>query len=311
MTKLDGFESRLLQALIDIDADGADRRGTSAAGAEQRATNTTNAKRKRRFPSRPHVVAGVAVLILAFGATAAASGLFAPAPPNVTRIFSELPQENGEGVDAAKAVRVGVIDGHVTYAAPTANGGFCLHFAPDPRSGPTGTPCIPRGSHPGEVVFSVLPGSDRGLLFGRAGDKGADTVEIAFPDGAGILTTPIADSGFFAIAIPNAAMQTMMVATTPGPEDPPTQGRRPDHGLRPRPRGRDLGGGLRRGRYPDRFRCPRDGARGRNDRNRARSHSHHACTFSQVLDREPMRPTTTRTPSERMPPDRRFGRAEA
>ena len=230
MTKLDGFESRLLQALIEIDADGADRRGPSAAGVEHRAIDAT---RKRRFPSRTHVVAGVAALILAFGATAAASGLFTPAPPDVTRIFSELPQENGESVDAAKAVRVGVIDGHVTYAAPTANGGFCMYFAPDLRSGPTGTPCIPRGSHPGGVVFSVLPGSDGGLLFGRAGDEGAVTVEIAFPDGAGTLTTPVADSGFFAIAIPDAAMQTMMVATRPGPKDPPTKDGGPIMGFVP------------------------------------------------------------------------------
>ncbi len=108
-----------------------------------------------------------------------------------------------------------------------------MYFAPDLRSGPTGTPCIPRGSHPGGVVFSVLPGSDGGLLFGRAGDEGAVTVEIAFPDGAGTLTTPVADSGFFAIAIPDAAMQTMMVATKPGPKDPPTKDGGPIMGFVP------------------------------------------------------------------------------
>lgn len=171
-----------------------------------------------------------------------------------------------------------------------------MYFAPDLRSGPTGTPCIPRGSHPGGVVFSVLPGSDGGLLFGRAGDEGAVTVEIAFPDGAGTLTTPVADSGFFAIAIPDAAMQTMMVATRPGPKDPPTKDGGPIMGFVPERVAANIGGGLRPGGYPDRLRCPRDGARGRNDGNRARSDSHHACTFSRVLDREPMRPTTARDP---------------
>jgi hypothetical protein len=218
MTRLDGFESRLLQALID--ADGAGRPGPSAEAAEQRATNT---RRKRRFPSHTLVVPVVAALILAFGATAAASGLFAPAPPDVIGIFKKLQRGNGGGIDSAKAVRVGVIDDHVAYAAPAAEGGFCLYFAPNPRSGPSGTSCIPRGAHPGEVVFSVLPGTDGGLLFGRVGEEGAVTVEIAFPDGAGTLTTPVADSGFFGISIPDAAMRTMMIEIQPGPKDPPTK----------------------------------------------------------------------------------------
>jgi hypothetical protein len=84
MTKLDGFESRLLQALIEIEADGAGRPGPPAAPVEHR---EANARRKGRFPSGALVVPVVAVLILAFGATAAASGLFAPAPPDVIRIF--------------------------------------------------------------------------------------------------------------------------------------------------------------------------------------------------------------------------------
>jgi hypothetical protein len=41
------------------------------------------------------------------------------------------------------------------------------------------------------------PGTDGGLLFGRVGEEDAVTVEIAFPDGAGTLTTPVADSDFF------------------------------------------------------------------------------------------------------------------
>jgi hypothetical protein len=230
MTKLDGFESRLLQALIEIDADGAGRPGPSAAALEHR---EANARRKRRFSSRTLVVPVVAVLILAFGATAAASGLFAPAPRDVIRIFKKLPRGTGEGIDSAKAVRVAVIDDHVAYAAPTAEGGFCLYFAPNPRSGPTGTSCIPRGAHPGEVVFSVLPGTDGGLLFGRAGDKAAVTVDITFPDNSGTLTTSVADSGFFGITIPDAAMRTMMIATQPGPKDPPTKDGGPIMGFVP------------------------------------------------------------------------------
>ena len=231
MTKPDGFEARLLQALMEIDADGASRPGPSAAMVEHRATN---ASRKRRFPSRALVVPVVAVLILAFGATAAASGLFAPAPADVMRIFKKLQRGDGKGIDSAKAVRVGVIDNHVAYAAPTSNGGFCLYFAPDPRSGPTGTSCIARGARPGEVVFSVLPGTDGGLLFGRVGDDRAVTVDITFPDDAGTLTTPVADSGFFGIAIPEAAMRTMMIATQPGPKDqPPTKDGGPIMGFVP------------------------------------------------------------------------------
>jgi hypothetical protein len=43
----------------------------------------------------------VAALILALGATAAASGLFAAAPPDVIRIFKNLPRKSGEGIDSA------------------------------------------------------------------------------------------------------------------------------------------------------------------------------------------------------------------
>ena len=94
MTKLDGFESRLLQALIEIDADGAQLPGPSAAAVAHRASG---ARRTRRFPSRTLVFPVVAVLILAFGATAAASGLFAPAPPDVIRHLRETHVGGREG----------------------------------------------------------------------------------------------------------------------------------------------------------------------------------------------------------------------
>ncbi len=79
----------------------------------------------------------------------------------------------------------------------------------------------------------MLPGTDGGLLFGRVGDESAVTVEIAFPDGAGTLTTQVADSGFFGIAIPDAAMRTMMIATEPGPKDPPAKDGGPIMGFVP------------------------------------------------------------------------------
>src|SRR6516165_3202358 len=130
-----GFEARLLHALIEIDA------------------------------ARPAVPA---TLIVALGGTAvaSASGLFASAPLSVQRIFAGL-DAHGRSVDAADAVRIGVIDSHVAYAAPTSGGGFCLYFGTAPRSGPTGGSCIQRGAAPDEAVFSVLPGTDGGILFGR------------------------------------------------------------------------------------------------------------------------------------------------
>jgi hypothetical protein len=124
-------------------------------------------------------------------------------------------------------------------------------------------------AHPGEVVFSVPPGTDGGLLLGRAGGESAATVEIAFPDDAGTLTTPVADSGFFGVAIPDAAMQTMMIATQPGPKDPPTKDGGPIMGFVPERAAISVAASDAKG-CPNRLRCPRDGARGRN-RNRAGS----------------------------------------
>jgi hypothetical protein len=108
---------------------------------------------------------------------------------------------------------------------------------------------------PAAELFSI----DGGLLFGRAGDEGAVTVEIAFPDGAGTLTTRVADSGFFGVAIPDAAMRTMMIEIQPGPKDPPTKDGGPFVSF-VQACGRDLGGGLRREGYPNRLRHSGDGA---------------------------------------------------
>jgi hypothetical protein len=122
------------------------------------------------------------------------------------------------------------------------------------------------------VVFSVLPGTDGGLLFG-GGDEDAAAVDITFPDDAGAPTTPVADSGFFGIAIPDAAMRTMMIATQPGPKDPPTKDGGPIMGFVPeRVAAISVAASDAKG-HQNRLRCPRDAARGRNG-NRARSQSH-------------------------------------
>jgi hypothetical protein len=164
----EGFETRLLHALIEIDA---------ARPAVPAALSPARARRARR--SRRSLAIIVATLIVALGGTAvaSASGLFDPAPPSVQRIIAGL-DGHGRTVQAAEAVRIGVIDSHVAYAAPTSGGGFCLYFGHSPRSGPTGGTCIQRGAAPDEAVFSVLPGTDGGILFGRVGTARARKVTV-------------------------------------------------------------------------------------------------------------------------------------
>jgi hypothetical protein len=165
--------------------------------------------------------------------SAHASGLFSPGPPHIG-IFKKLTRGNGGGIDSAKAVRVGVIDDHVAYAAPAAEGGFCLYFAPNSRRGPTGSSCIPRGAHPGEVVFSVLPRHRRRTAVrsrrggGRCHGRNRLSGRCGHPD--------------------NAGRRFRLL--------PAHQGRRPDRELRSRACGRDLPCGLRHERYPNRLRRP-------------------------------------------------------
>jgi hypothetical protein len=139
-------------------------------------------------------------------AVAATAGLFSPAPDSVKGQFGEL----GPGVDASKAVEIGVIDEHAAYAAPTEDGGFCLYFAPNPRSGPSGTACLldPVGSD--EIALAPQLGHDGGFVFGRVGAESAATVEIKLTEQSGVLTTPVGTDGFFLIEIPQSVMGVLM-----------------------------------------------------------------------------------------------------
>ena len=204
-----GFEARLLHALIEIDA---------ARPAVPAAFGPARARRARR--RRRSLAIFIATLIVALGGTAvaSASGLFASAPLSVQRIFAGL-NAHGRSVDAADAVRIGVIDSHVAYAAPTSGGGFCLYFGSAPRSGPTGGSCIQRGAAPDEAVFSVLPGTDGGILFGRVGTALAQKVTVTFPRSGETVGAPVADSGFFAVKIPDRSMRSLMIAIPPDPEE--------------------------------------------------------------------------------------------
>ncbi|MBO0883758.1 MAG: hypothetical protein J2P17_26165, partial [Mycobacterium sp.] len=115
---------------------------------------------------------------------------------------------------------IGVIDDHVAYAAPTSRGGFCLYFGKNPRSGPTGGTCIQRGAAPDEAVFSVLPGTDGGLLFGRVGTTRAQQITATFPRSGETIAVPVADSGFFAAKIPDRSMRSLMIVITPDAKHP-------------------------------------------------------------------------------------------
>jgi len=203
-----GFEARLLHALIEIDA---------ARPAVPAAFSPARARRARR--SRRSLAILIATLSVALGGTAvaSASGLFASAPLSVQRIFAGL-NAHGRSVDAADAVRIGVIDSHVAYAAPTSGGGFCLYFGTAPRSGPTGGSCIQRGAAPDEAVFSVLPGSDGDILFGRVGTALAQKVTVFFPRSGETVGAPVADSGFFAVKVPARSSRSLEIAIPPDPE---------------------------------------------------------------------------------------------
>ena len=104
-----------------------------------------------------------------------------------------------------------MIDDHAAYAAPTADGGFCLYFAPNPgaiqRSGPSGSSCAFRGgTKSDEIAINVSLGDDGGSVFGRVGAENAATVEIAVPNGGGTLMRPVAEERFFLVDLPPNAM---------------------------------------------------------------------------------------------------------
>lgn len=208
-----GFEARLLHALTEIDA---------ARPIAPATFSPAPARRTRRIRRPVAIIA--ATLIVAGGGTAMASvsGLLDPAPPSVQHIFAGL-NGHGRSIDAGAAVRIGVIDDHVAYAAPTSGGGFCLYFGQNPqRSGPTGGSCIERGAAPGEVVFSVLPGTDGDLLFGRVGTASAEKVTATFPRSGETVTAPVADSGFFVVKVPARSARSLEIAipVRPDPNHP-------------------------------------------------------------------------------------------
>jgi hypothetical protein len=205
-----GFEARLLHALAEIDA---------ARPTTPTPFSPAPARRTRRTRRSLTVIAATLIVILGGTAMASASGLFDSAPPSVKRIFASL-DGHGRSVDAADAVRIGVIDDHVAYAAPTSGGGFCLYFGKNPRSGPTGGACIRRGAAPDEAVFSVLPGTDGGLLFGRVGTTRAQKVTVTFPRSGETVSAPAAGSGFFAVKIPSRSMRSLMMVVPPDPKHP-------------------------------------------------------------------------------------------
>jgi hypothetical protein len=176
------------------------------------------ARDRSRAARRRKTYLGAAVAVVAVGAVggaiAAVTDAFSPAPPQVKQTFEELNSgPDAPGVDASRAVRIGVIDEHPAYAAPTEGGGFCLYFAPNPgvvqRSGPSGSVCT--GSDPGPEEIALTPqiGTDGGFAFGRVGSDDAVTVEIELPDGSGIVTAQVGPDRFFLAGLPERALTAL------------------------------------------------------------------------------------------------------
>jgi hypothetical protein len=206
-----GFEARLLEKLTEVDA----KRSAKPEPCER----TTRTRRRHR---RLAAAAGAAAVVV-FGGTAAAtvvvSGVFDSAPPQVKQTFAGL-DGHGHTIDSGAAVRIGVIDDHEAYAAPTSGGGFCLYFTDNARSGPKGGSCITRNAAPDEAEFSVLLGTDGGIVFGRVGTTQARQVTATFPRSGDITATRVAESGFFAAAIPSTALQSLTEIVPPDPSKP-------------------------------------------------------------------------------------------
>jgi hypothetical protein len=166
---------------------------------------------------------GAAVAVVAVGAVgsaiAAATGAFSPAPPQVKQTFEDLNSgPDAPGVDASRAVEIGVIDEHPAYAAPTTEGGFCLYFAPNPgrvqRSGPSGTACTSNDPAPDEIALTPQMGHDGGFAFGRVGAADALSVEIELPDASGIVTTQVGPDRFFLAELPERALTALTYGKT-------------------------------------------------------------------------------------------------
>jgi hypothetical protein len=159
--------------------------------------------------------AGVSVSI------AATTGLFRPAPSEVKETFRRL--DPATRVDASRAVEIGVIDEHAAYAAPRNGGGFCLYFAPNPRSGPNGSICTTSDPSRDEILLNTSVGTDGGFVFGRVGNADAEAVDVEIPNGGGIVTSRVGESGFFLAQLTDRALDAITTERLPGPNDPPTK----------------------------------------------------------------------------------------
>jgi hypothetical protein len=176
------------------------------------------ARDRSRAARRRKTYLAVAVTVVAVGAVggavAAVTDAFSPAPPQVKQTFEELNSGPGApGVDASRAVQIGVIDEHPAYAAPTEDGGFCLYFAPNPgrvqRSGPSGSVCTASDPAPDEIALTPQIGHDGGFAFGRVGTADAVTIEIELPDASGIVTVKVGPDRFFLAGLPERALTAL------------------------------------------------------------------------------------------------------
>lgn len=147
----------------------------------------------------------VAVMLVSGTAVASTTSFFTTAPDWVRGIFSTVPE-----VDEANAIKVGVIDDHGTYAAPADDGGFCLYYAPDIRSGPPSVVRCVEGGHAANVIPLTLEmGGDGGFVVGRVLADGVTSVDVTLPGRVRPTTTPVRDQGFFVVKLPDASMQAV------------------------------------------------------------------------------------------------------
>jgi hypothetical protein len=191
---------------------------TPALGRIRADLVTAVARDRSRAARRRKTYLAVAVALVGVGAVggaiAAVTGAFSPAPPQVKQTFEDLNSgPDAPGVDASRAVQIGVIDEHPAYAAPTEGGGFCLYFAPNPgvvqRSGPSGSVCTANDPGPKEIALTPQMGHDGGFAFGRVGTADAVKVEIELPDASGIVTASVGSDRFFLAGLPERALTAL------------------------------------------------------------------------------------------------------
>jgi hypothetical protein len=157
-------------------------------------------RRRRRRRRLTGLVVGV--MLVSGTAVASTTNFFTTAPDWVRGIFEDVPE-----VDEANAIKVGVIDDHVTYAAPAADGGFCIYYAPDERSGPSGIRCVEGGR---AIPLTLEIGHDGGFVIGRVQAEGAASVDVTLPGLKQPASTPVVEHGFFLVELPDATMHVVM-----------------------------------------------------------------------------------------------------